>query len=98
MQTVDYNKLVQDLKPNTQITDDANALANTLIIDLNIQAGQGLAVFLGMPFTLDNHKALRRWVQKQLTNETGYVFAEMQGQQKRSCMTYCPIIPFITAY
>ena len=29
--------LVQAFKPNTQITDDANALANTLIIDLNIQ-------------------------------------------------------------
>ena len=98
MQTIDYNKLVRALKPNTQITDDANKLANALIIDLNIQAGQGLAVFLGMPVTLENHKALRRWVQKQLTDETGYVFTEMQGQLEKKLYDLLPHNPFYPAY
>ena len=98
MQTIDYNKLVQVLKPNSQITDDANTLANALIIDLNIPAGQGLAVFLGMPVTLDNHKALRRWVQKQLNDETGYVFAEMQNQLEKKLYDLLPNTLFYPAY
>ena len=98
MQTIDYNKLVQVLKPNSQITDDANTLANALIIELNIPAGQGLAVFLGMPVTLDNHKALRRWVQKQLSDETDYIFAEMQGQLEKKLYDLLPHNSFYPAY
>ena len=57
MQTIDYASLVKAVKPHVQISDDANKLANALIIDLNIQ--DKLAVFIA-PVTLENHKALRQ--------------------------------------
>lgn len=98
MQTIDYASLVKAVKPHSQTSDDANKLANALIIDLNIPAGQGLAVFLGMPVTLDNHKALRRWVQKQLTDETGYVFAEMQSELEKRLYDLLPHNSFYPAY
>ena len=98
MQTIDYASLVKAVKPHVQISDDANKLANALIIDLNIPAGQGLAVFLGLPVTLDNHKALRRWVQKQLSDETDYIFAEMQGQLEKRLYDLLPHNSFYPAY
>ncbi|WP_287244722.1 hypothetical protein [Pseudoalteromonas sp.] len=98
MKLINHASLSALFKPDAVITDDANTLANALIIDLNIPAGQGLAVFLGMPVTLDNHKALRRWVQIQLSDETGYVFAEMQSQLEKRLYDLLPHNSFYPAY
>ena len=46
MRVIDYNELLKEHKPKGYVSSDADTIANTLICQLCIQAGSGLARFL----------------------------------------------------
>jgi len=83
MKIINYDKLFDEFKPDGAISKDANQIANTLIRELCIQSGKGLARFLGVKSCFDNHMALRVWVQKRLDAHDGYM-AEDMGYQLQS--------------
>ncbi len=80
MKIIDYDKLHATFKPSGYISNDANNMANSLICELCIQSGTGLARFLTINSCFDNHMAIRVWVQKRLDANTDYVLDEMCGQ------------------
>nr|WP_289057134.1 hypothetical protein [uncultured Psychrobacter sp.] len=80
MKIINYDKLFGEFKPDGAISKDANQIANTLICELCIQSGKGLARFLGVKSCFDNHMALRVWVQKRLDSSLGYVVEDMRCQ------------------
>ena len=80
MKFIDYDKLHAAFKPSGYVSEDANNIANSLIVELRIQSGTGLAHFLTINSCFDNHMAIRVWVQKRLDANPDYVFDEMRGQ------------------
>ncbi|MGP5209224.1 hypothetical protein ACTXJ5_00370 [Psychrobacter alimentarius] len=80
MKMIDYDKLHATFKPNGYVSNDANHIANSLIYELCIQSGTGLARFLNVDSCFDNHMAMRVWVQKRLDANPDYVCDEMCGQ------------------
>lgn len=80
MKMIDYDKLHATFKPSGYISNDANNIANSLICEICIQSGTGLARFLSIDSCFDNHMALRIWVQKRLDANPDYVLDEMRGQ------------------
>ncbi|WP_250162858.1 hypothetical protein [Psychrobacter sp. WY6] len=77
MKVINYDELFADLKPSGYVSEDANGIANTLICELYIQSGVGLARFLSVDRCFDNHMAMRVWVQKRLDANSGYVVDDM---------------------
>ncbi len=80
MKIINYDKLFGEFKPDGAISKDANQIANTLICELCIQSGKGLARFLGVKSCFDNHMALRVWVQQRLDDNPDYLVDEMCQQ------------------
>lgn len=80
MKFINYDKLHAALKPSGYVSQDANSIANTLICELYIQPGSGLARFLSVNSCFNNHMALRVWVQKRLDASIGYVVDDMCQQ------------------
>ncbi|WLW67300.1 hypothetical protein [Psychrobacter sp. van23A] len=80
MKIINYEELFAEFKRDGAISEDANEIANTLIRELCIQSGKGLARFLGVKSCFDNHMALRVWVQKRLDSSLGYVVEDMRCQ------------------
>ena len=80
MKVISYNELFAQFKPSGYVSQDANSIANTLIFELYIQPGNGLARFLSVNSCFDNHMALRVWVQKRLDASIGYVVDDMYQQ------------------
>ncbi|WP_192993999.1 hypothetical protein [Psychrobacter celer] len=54
MKIINYDKLFGEFKRDGAISKDANEIANTLIRELCIQSGKGLARFLGVKSCFDN--------------------------------------------
>ena len=48
------------------VTERANRIADWLIFVAEIQPGNGLAGHLGVNVSMDNHNAVRIWVQEQM--------------------------------
>ena len=46
MKVISYNELFAQFKPSGYVSEEANSIANTLILELRIQLGVGLARFL----------------------------------------------------
>ena len=80
MKIINYDKLFGEFKRDGAISKDANEIANTLICELCIQSGKGLARFLGVKSCFDNHMALRVWVQQRLDDNPDYLVNEMCQQ------------------
>jgi len=80
MKIINYDKLFGEFKRDGAISKDANEIANTLIRELCIQSGKGLARFLGVKSCFDNHMAMRVWVQKRLDANNDYMVDEMCNQ------------------
>ena len=80
MKIINYDKLFGEFKPDGAISKDANQIANTLIRELCIQTGTGLARFLGVKPCFDNHMAMRVWVQKRLDANDDYMVDEICRQ------------------
>ncbi|MFZ3144104.1 hypothetical protein [Psychrobacter glacincola] len=80
MKIIDYDKLHAAFKPSSYVSEDANSIANTLICELYIQSGTGLARFLSVDSCFDNHMAMRVWVQKRLDANSGYLVDEICHQ------------------
>ena len=80
MKIIDYDSLFAKFKPSGHVSEDANRITNTLICELCIRSGVGLARFLSVDSCFDNHMALRIWVQKRLDANPDYVLDEMCGQ------------------
>lgn len=80
MRVIDYNELLKEHKPKGYVSSDADTIANTLICQLCIQAGSGLARFLKVDNCFDNHMAVRIWVQRQLDTQKNYFVDEVCGQ------------------
>lgn len=80
MKFIDYDKLHAVLKPSGYVSEDANVIANSIICEFPIQAGNGLARFLNVDSCFDNHMALRVWVQKRLDANNDYLLDEISHQ------------------
>ena len=80
MKIINYEELFAEFKRDGAISEDANEIANTLIRELYIQTGTGLARFLGVKRCFDNDMALRIWVQKRLDASFDYVIDDMRCQ------------------
>ena len=80
MKIINYEELFAEFKRDGAISEDANEIANTLICELCIQSGKGLARFLGVKSCFDNHMAMRVWVQKHLDANDDYMVDEMCNQ------------------
>ena len=74
MKIINYEELFGEFKRDGVISKDANQIANTLICELCIQPGTGLAKFLGVKACFDNHMALRVWVQQRLDDNPDYLY------------------------
>ena len=90
MKIINYEKLFSEFKPDGAISEDANEIANTLIRELFIQSGTGLARLLGMKPCFDNHMAMRVWVQKRLDANSGYIVDEMFSQLESELYVLLP--------
>ena len=90
MKIINYNKLFAEFKRDGAISKDANQIANTLICELCIQSGKGLARFLGVKSCFDNHMALRVWVQQRLDDNPDYLVDEMYQQLQRELYRLLP--------
>ena len=77
MKIIDYDKLHAAFKPSGYVSEDANVIANSIIREFPIQAGNGLDRFLNVDSCFDNHMALRVWVQKRLDANSGYLVDEI---------------------
>lgn len=80
MKIINYDKLHAAFKPSGYVSEDANRIANTLICELCIRSGVGLARLLSIDSCFDNHMALRVWVQKRLDVNSSYLVDEMCRQ------------------
>lgn len=90
MKIIDYDKLHATFKPSGYISNDANNMANSLICELYIQSGTGLARLLNVDSCFDNHMAMRVWVQKRLDANPDYVLDEMRGQLQSALYELLP--------
>ena len=90
MKIINYEKLFSEFKPDGAISEDANEIANTLIRELFIQSGTGLARLLGMKPCFDNHMAMRVWVQKRLDANSDYLVDEMLSQLESELYVLLP--------
>ncbi|MEG9304642.1 hypothetical protein [Psychrobacter celer] len=90
MKIINYDKLFGEFKPDGAISKDANQIANTLICELCIQSGKGLARFLGVKSCFDNHMAMRVWVQQRLDDNPDYLVDEMCQQLQRELYRLLP--------
>ncbi|WP_201559448.1 hypothetical protein [uncultured Psychrobacter sp.] len=90
MKIINYEKLFSEFKPDGAISEDANEIANTLIRELFIQSGTGLARLLGMKPCFDNHMAMRVWVQKRLDANSDYLVDEMCRQLESELYVLLP--------
>lgn len=77
MKVINYEKLFAEFKRDGAISADANEIANTLIRELCISSGSGLARFLGVKSCFNNHMAMRVWVQQRLDANVGYILDEI---------------------
>ena len=77
MKMIDYDKLHATFKPSGYVSEDTNNIANSIICELCIQSGTGLARFLTINSCFDNHMAIRVWVQKRLEINSDYVLDEI---------------------
>lgn len=68
MQTINYDELSNKYKRSGKISTEANRIANKLICELCIQLNGNLARFLDVDSSLDNHNAVRVWVQQHLNS------------------------------
>lgn len=80
MKIINYEELFGEFKRDGAISKNANEIANTLIRELCIQPGKGLAHFLGVKSCFNNHMAMRVWVQKRLDASLDYVIEDMRCQ------------------
>lgn len=80
MKTINYAQLLAEHKPMGYVSGGANIIANTLICENGIQAGNGVARLLDVDCCFDNHMAVRVWVQRRLDAQDGYVVNEMYHQ------------------
>lgn len=80
MKIINFDELFNEFKRDGAISADANEIANTLIRELYIQSGTGLARFLGVKPCFDNYMAMRVWVQKRLDANSDYLLDEMCRQ------------------
>ena len=80
MKIINYEELFAEFKRDGAISEDANEMANTLIRELCIQSGTGLARFLSVKSCFDNHTAMRVWVQKRLDAQDGYFVEDMSSK------------------
>ena len=80
MKVINYDKLLKAHRTSGYISEEANCIANTLLCELCLQAGSGLARYLGVDICFDNHMALRVWVQKRLEAQESYLIDEMCSQ------------------
>ncbi|WP_298974607.1 hypothetical protein [uncultured Psychrobacter sp.] len=90
MKIINYEKLFSEFKPDGAISEDANEIANTLIRELFIQSGTGLARLLGMKPCFNNHMAMRVWVQKRLDANNDYLLDEMCRQLESELYVLLP--------
>ncbi len=90
MKIINYEELFTEFKPDGAISEDANEIANTLICELCIQSGTGLARFLGVKSCFDNHTAMRVWAQKRLDANEGYMVDEMCHQLESELYSLLP--------
>ena len=94
MKMIDYDKLHATFKPSGYVSNGANNLANSLICELCIQSGSGLARFLNVDSCFDNHMALRIWVQTRLETNPDYVVDDMCSQLQSELYELLPQIGY----
>lgn len=90
MKVINYEELFAEFKRDGAISADANEIANTLIRELCISSGSGLARFLGMKPCFNNHMAMRVWVQKRLDANNDYLLDEMCCQLESELYALLP--------
>ncbi|MGP5792106.1 hypothetical protein ACTXP0_03515 [Psychrobacter celer] len=94
MKIINYEELFGEFKPDGAISEDANEIANTLIRELCIQYGTGLARFLGVKSCFNNHMAMRVWVQQRLDANSNYLVEDMCHQLESEFYGLLPQIGF----
>ena len=76
METVMKKMMLQQLllkqKRDASIREQANLIANKLILEFEVNEGTKLAYFLTVPQGLDNFMALRVWVERELVRLDGF--------------------------
>ena len=90
MKVINYEELFAEFKRDGAISADANEIANTLIRELCISSGSGLARFLGVKSCFNNHMAMRVWVQKRLDANSDYLLDEMCCQLESELYALLP--------
>lgn len=80
MKIINFDELFNEFKRDGAISENDDEIANTLICELCIQSGTGLARFLGVKSCFNNHMAMRVWVQKRLDANSDYLLDEMCRQ------------------
>ena len=80
MKIINYEELFGELEPDGAISDDANVIANALMLEFYVPSGYNLARFLGVKHCFNNDMAMRVWVQKRLDASLGYVIEDMRCQ------------------
>lgn len=90
MRVINYDELFNEFKPSGYVGAEANTIANTLICNLHIQAGNGLARFLSVDTCFDNYRALRVWVQRRLDAYESYGIDEMGCQLETELYALLP--------
>ena len=96
MKIIDYDKLHAAFKPSGYVSKDANVIANSLICEFPIQAGNGLARFLNVDSCFDNHMAMRVWVQKRLDANSGILLMRCAINWRASFIDYCHKLAMVT--
>lgn len=59
-----WEVLLQDIRDKEQIDYLTNKVSKALIINLHIQQGFGMSLFLNTSSNLNNHEALHTWVKQ----------------------------------
>ncbi|MEG9304497.1 hypothetical protein [Psychrobacter celer] len=90
MKVIHYEELFAEFKRDGAISADANEIANTLIRELCISSGSGLARFLKVKSCFNNHMAMRVWVQKRLDANNDYLLDEMCCQLESELYALLP--------
>ncbi len=89
---IDYKNLLTQHKPNHYVSSRANLIANTVINEMHIQYNYGLAPFLGLKGSINNHTAVRVWVQRQLDMQAYEISDdEIVSQLKRMLADLCAL-------
>ena len=77
MKIINYKELFGELEPDGAISDDANVIANALMLEFYVLSDYNLARFLGVKHCFNNDMAMRVWVQKRLDASIDYVIEDM---------------------